>query len=418
MKILILTLNYAPEQTGYGPRVAFLAEYLAGQGHSSTVLTGFPFMPYWSRYPEYKGKFVMEEHHKGWKVTRLSHFIPSRPKSTLQRLLLEGSFCFMAALALICKWKTRWDIVVYIGTHPSIAMLGGVIANIRRLPYVVKITDLASDLASQVGIVKLPWLHKFFNKFEYAAFRRSQGAIVLCEGFQEALQAHGYPPENIRVIFNSVDLNMIRPLGEKEGFRAQNNLSPDDFVLLYSGSMSRKQGLLGLIEAARLLKPKYPRIKWVLVGDGELKPKLEGLIVEYGLTQAVKILPLQPEDKMSAMFSAANILLLPQLADIKDTVIPGKLLTYMAAGQPILASVNSENQTARMLRKAGGGVFVPPENPRAMARVIEQFVKVDTRDLVTLGQHNRIYAEQYFDNRKNLAAHEAFLLQVVRNANI
>jgi colanic acid biosynthesis glycosyl transferase WcaI len=418
MKILIVTLNYAPEQTGYGPRVAYLAEYLASKGHTSTVLTGFPFMPYWSRYPDYQGDFVKTEQHGGFEVTRLSHFIPSRPKSMLQRLLLEGSFCVMAGLTLLRRWRTKWDVVVYVGTHPSIAMLAGVYANLRRLPYVVKITDLASELASEVGIVKHPWLQKLFNRFEFSAYRRSQGAIVLCEGFQDALEGHGYPSDEIKVIYNSVDLHTIRPLEEGNGFRAEHGLTAADFVLLYAGSMSRKQGLLSLIETARLLRAEQPQVKWVLVGDGEYKSKLEELIAENGLTEKVLILPLQPEEKMSEMFSAADLLVLPQLAGIKDTVIPGKLLTYMAAGLPVLASVNSDNQTARILKKAGGGVFAPPENPSALAEVIKQNMLIGLKKLDHMGKQNRHYAEKYFDNSKNLAEHEAFLLRVVQNSAI
>lgn len=413
MNLLVITLNYSPEPTGYGQRVALLADYLVNRGHEVTVITGFPFMPYWSRYPEYRGRFTLRESNKGVCVTRLSHFVPARPKSIFQRLLLEGSFSVAAAsLLLIGRRPPQWDGVLYVGTHPSVAMMAGVYANLWKLPYVVKITDLASELASETGIVKQRWLHNLFSRFEYAAFRRSQGAIALCDGFRDALESHGYPREQVRVIPNSVDLENIRPLNKNNGFRVTHGLLEEDFLLLYSGSLSMKQGLHTLLETARLLKPDYPHLKWVIVGDGDQKSRLIELIEEYNLGESVLLLPLQPPNLMSAMYSASDVLLLPQLAEIKDTVIPGKLLTYLAAGRPILASVNPDNQTAKTLQRAGGGIIVPPEDPTSMANAVKQLLRSDTINLDLMGQQNRDYAELNFDNQKILAAQEEFLIEV------
>jgi colanic acid biosynthesis glycosyl transferase WcaI len=415
MNLLIITLNYAPEPTGYGRRVALLNEYLVSKGHSVIVLTGYPFMPYWSRYPEYQGQFTKSEHHNGVNVKRLSHFVPSHPKSIVQRLLLEGSFSIMTALVLLRNWQTQWDIVFYIGTHPSVAMIAGIFANIRRLPYVVKITDFASQLASEVGIVKQPWLKNLFSKFEFSAFRRSQGAIILCDGFKNALEANGYPTEQIRVICNSVDLDLIRPINNSNGFRSTNGLSEKDYILLYSGSLSLKQGLSVLIETAAILKTNYPQIKWVIVGDGEQKIQLQRLAIEYDVTKQVVFLPLQPPTEMAAMYSSADILVLPQLAKIKDTVIPGKLITYLAAGRPVLASVNPNNQTAKTLQKAGGGVIVPPENPRRLTDAVISLLHSNPEKLDHMGRCNREYAELNFDNTKILIAHDEFLAEIVQN---
>jgi colanic acid biosynthesis glycosyl transferase WcaI len=199
-------------------------------------------------------------------------------------------------------------------------------------------------------------------------------------------------------------------------FREAHGLSAQDFVVLYSGSMGLKQGMTNVVEAARSLQTNNPGIKWVLVGDGELRPIIEKLVNDYALAGHVCLLPLQPESEMSAMFSAADVLLLNQVSKVKDTVIPSKLLTYMAAGRAVLAAVNPASQGALLLGESQGGVIVTPENPAALAAAVKQLQALPTA-LQEMGRRNREYAEKHFDRRRIFAAQEAFLAEIVRTAS-
>ena len=154
MNVLVLSINYSPEPTGFAPHITTLCEHLASKGHNVLVLTGFPFAPFWSRWPEYKGQFIKREKLNGVQVVRLSHFIPRRAGQMLQRLLMEGSFCLMAACISFINIISKWDLVFYVGAQPSIAMLAKLIARIRYIAYVVCIQDLAAQAAAGVDIVK------------------------------------------------------------------------------------------------------------------------------------------------------------------------------------------------------------------------------------------------------------------------
>lgn len=414
MNILVLSINYSPEPTGFAPHVAILCEDLARKGHEVMVLTGFPFAPYWSRWPEYKGRFLTREHINGVQVVRVAHYIPRRAGKMLQRLLMEGSFCLMALCLSLTKVASSWDLILYVGAQPSIAMLAKWLACVRNIPYVINIQDLAAQAAAGVGIVKAPWLVRILDRFEYSAYGCASGAIVLCEAFRSALIAHGYPTERIRVIRSPVDVEMIRPVLPDPAFRNKLHLALDDFVVLYSGSMGLKQGLATVVEAARLLKASCPVVKWVLVGDGELKPVLYGLIARYNLGEQIRLLPFQSEADMSTMFSSADVLLLNQLSSVKDTVMPSKLLTYMTAGRGVLAAVSPSSQAAKLLNEAQGGLLVKPEDPGALAHAVMQ-LQAAPYSLVEIGRRNRKYAEENFDQRMVVAAQEAFLLEIAVN---
>ena len=415
MNILVLSINYSPEPTGFAQHVANLCEDLARKGHDVMVLTGFPFAPYWSRWPEYKGRFITREHINGVQVVRVTHYIPRRAGKMLQRLLMEGSFCLMALCLSLTKVGSDWDMILYVGSQPSIAMLAKWMARVRRIPYVVNIQDLAAQAAAGVGIVKAPRLVRILDRFEYLAYGGASGAIVLCEAFRSALIAHGYPAEHIRVICSPVDIERIRPVLPDPAFRKNQHFAEEDFVVLYSGSMGLKQGLANVVEAAKLLKDKCPVVKWVLIGDGELKPVLQELVARYDLGERVRLLPLQSEAYMSTVFASSDILLLSQLSAVNDTVIPCKLLTYMAAGRGVLAVVSPSSQAAILLNDAQGGLLVQPEDPVALAHAVKHLqAKPDA--LENMGRRNREYAEKNFDQRRIVAAQVAFLLEIAAEA--
>ncbi len=416
MKILVLSINYFPEPTGFAPHTAEFCEYLSSQGHKVMVFTGFPFAPYWSRRGEYRGKFILHERIKNVEVVRVTHFIPRRASRIIERLLMEGSFCLMVAGILLTHLRSRPDLILYVGAQPSIAMLARLIAGWKHSPYLVSINDLAAQAASDVGIVKSGMLRELFSDFEFTAYRRASGAIVLCSSFRDSLLAHRYPADRIRVIPSPVDLERIRPVLNDGTFREDLGLSGQDFVVLYSGSMGLKQGMTNVVEAARLLQTSNPGVRWVLVGDGELRPTIERLIDDYALAGDVYLLPLQPESEMSAMFSAADVLLLNQVSNVKHTVIPSKLLTYMAAGRPVLAAVNPASQGALLLGESQGGIIVTPEDPAALAAAVKQMQALPTA-LQEMGRRNRQYAEKHFDRRQIFAAQEAFLAETVDTAS-
>jgi colanic acid biosynthesis glycosyl transferase WcaI len=413
-RFFILTINYKPEPTGFAPKAAALAEHLARQHHDVVVFTGFPFAPHWRRRPEDRGRLLGREREGRLSLYRLTHFIPRRPSSLVQRVAMEGSFSLAAALAmlpLLLRRSTRPDAILYIGAQPALAMLARVVAAVTRRPYFVNITDLAAQAALDVGIASGS-IARLLTRFEFAAYRRAAGAGVLTRSFQDALVAHGYPRERIHLERDPTDLETIKPVARDGSFRARYRIPVDAHVLLSAGSMGKKQGLMNLVEAAAMTRDAP--ICWVLVGAGETLDELVQAVLERGLEDSVRFVPFQPESEVSRMFADADVLVLNQLSAVKDTVIPSKLLTYMAAGQPVLAAVNPTSQAADILREADGGILVAPEDPAALADAARWCSAAPAATLKSFGARNRAYAEQHFDGRRIVAAHERFMLDTLR----
>src|SRR3989304_5622606 len=86
MRILILGINYSPEETGIAPYTAGLAEHLAGRGYSVCAVTGLPSYPQWRGYDGGWHVLWKREAINGVDVRRGWHYLPRRPPAVRRAL--------------------------------------------------------------------------------------------------------------------------------------------------------------------------------------------------------------------------------------------------------------------------------------------------------------------------------------------
>lgn len=181
----------------------------------------------------------------------------------------------------------------------------------------------------------------------------------------DRLVAKGVEREKIREVPNWTDTSAIVPGNRHTRFKAELNLDHSQFVALYSGTMSNKQGLELIIEAAKSLDQIDPKIRFVLCGDGPYKQVLQDLAA--GLTN-VQFLGLQPSDNFAELLKTADVHLIPQKDEAADLVLPSKLGGILATGKP--AIVMARPGTGLAAEVAGAGLIIPPGNAPALATAV------------------------------------------------
>ena len=105
MRILVLAINYWPEQTGIGPVLTRRCEYLASAGHEVAVCTSMPYYPEWRIPREYAGKLFSREERNGVEILRSWMWVPKKllPQSESRSKLLSGDVLVQRA----CEIESR-----------------------------------------------------------------------------------------------------------------------------------------------------------------------------------------------------------------------------------------------------------------------------------------------------------------------
>lgn len=404
MRFLILGLNYLPESTSIGPYTADLAGYLRELGHDVQVITGFPMAPQWKVWEGYTGKRFMREVIHGVPVLRTYLYVPARPGRALNRILFDTSFAVSALLGGLTTG--RCDLVVVVSPPLQAGLSGWLLGLLGGAGLFLHIQDLMPDMAVAAGMLaekSVPF--RIARALERFVYRRARGIGVICDGFARNLLAKGVPANKIALLPDYVDVEFVRPLARDNAFRIEHGIKPDDFLVMYSGSIALKQGLHTFVDAAAEFQAEEG-VAFYLVGEGPYLRELNARAAEPGRA-GIRFLPLQPREGLPLQLSAANALVITQRRGITDMVFPGKLLYYMASGRPIVAAVSADSETGRFVASEEVGLAVPPEEPGALARAI-RFLRDNPEEAERLGRNGRRVAEERFDRRivlKQLAEH-------------
>jgi putative colanic acid biosynthesis glycosyltransferase WcaI len=397
MRLLVLGTNYAPEKTAVSPFTTGLCEHLASGGHEVTVITTFPYYPEWKTWDGYRGRLYQRERINNVAVRRVWHYVPRRGCNLLERLAHDFSFTVSAFLAGL--FIRTFDVIYCACPPPTLAFTAYALARLHRKPYVIKLTDLASDAALATGILKKGFAVLVARAIEGFVYRQAQEIVCLCQAFIEKLVARGIAREKLKLISDWGDTKKVYPIAGATRFRRANGLSEEQFLVMHTGNMGKKQDLFNVVRAAELSQG-MPELVWLLVGNGEERAAIEEEIAQCNLRN-LRLLPLQSVDGLAEMYSAADVLLLNQKATMKDAVIPSKLLTYMAAGRAVLAAVSEKSEAARLIKHARCGLRVPAEDPQALVDAVLMLRR--TPDLrQRFGANGRVYADQNFTKQRVL----------------
>ena len=406
MRVVILGLNYLPESTSIGPYTADLAEFLLRQGHQVQVITGFPSAPQWRVWPGYRGRFWMRDHVEQVPVFRVWMYVPRNPRSVWRRVLFDSSFAFSAFLKLL--FTRRADCYIAISPPLQLAVVAGWLGRWRRIPVLVQIKDLVPDAAAAVGAMNPQGrAYKIASWLEKTSYRQAAKLGVICDGMRRNLLAKKIPPQKIELLPDYIDLRFMQP--REDGFRQRAGIGQDQWLAMYSGSVAGKQGLETWVQAGEILDHDH-EIACCLVGEGAYLPDLKNLANQRGLRR-FRFLPLGERAALPGQLAAADCLIITQRAAVRDMVFPGKLLYYMAAGRPIIASVHPDSETGRFIREHQVGIVTSAEDPLALANAVRT-LRADPVMARQLGAKGRRVAETHFDREKVLLRFEQVILQM------
>ncbi|MGB2614274.1 MAG: glycosyltransferase family 4 protein [Phycisphaerae bacterium] len=403
MRIAIIVYVFPPEHAPAGVMVHELAEDLAARGHQVTVQTGWPNHPGGKLFPGWRVKWRCLSRDGRYRLMRVWHSITPK-SSTLGRLWGYLTFAVSSLVNGLAAGPV--DAVLSLSTPVFGGWSAWVLARLKGARFVYDVFDLHPEGARSAGLLGEGLAYRLWRWGDTALMRRADAIATLGPGIKRLIEARGIDGAKVTVVPFWLDTDRIRPSDRANAWRRAQGIPAETFVALYAGTIGYISGAQVLVETAERLRDR-PDILLLVVGEGVAKDELEAEARRRGLGN-IRFLPFQPEEVLSQVQATADVGLVTLLPEAGKSSIPSKVLGYMAAGRPVVASVAEDSDTAEMIRAGGCGWVVPPQDGAVLTDAIRE--AADHPDQTRRrGERARQHMLAHFARTRAVASYECLL---------
>jgi glycosyltransferase involved in cell wall biosynthesis len=388
LRVLILSQHFWPETF----RITEVAESLAARGCQVAVLTGQPNYPDGKTYPGYRARSMKVERNGNVAV----HRVPLVPRGNGSGLRLVLNYLsFIASACLLGPWllrKQTFDVIFVYGTSPILQAIPAIwLRWLKKCALITWVQDLWPESLEDTGFVRNPRLLAAVAAVVRWIYQRNDLLLVQSRGFVEPVQqmASGTPvayhPNPGERAFGQTEVPSEAPALR---------LGPG-FNVVFAGNLGTVQALGTVLDAAELLRD-HPEIRWTLIGSGSRSGWLRTEIDRRGLRN-VSLPGRFDADAMPGILPQASVLLVSLIhSRIMSRTVPSKVQAYLAAGRPIVASLDGEG--AKVIDESGAGLTCPVEDAQALASAVLRLHAMSREDLDRLGRAGRSFYHAHFDS--------------------
>ena len=420
MRLLVLCPHYEPDVAPTGEVMTAIVSGLARRGHEIRVVTSLPWYRQHRVEPGWRGRLVRRGRaSSGVSVTRV-HPFPTAKGSLAARAGGFAGFTVLAAAAAVAS-RARPDAVLAMSPPITLGLAGWAAARRWRAPFVFNLQDIFPDAAVDTGAIRGRRLIAAARRLERFTYDRADAVTVLSDDMRAnvaaklgaeratvAAKLHAERATAVRVIPNFADTARIRPRGRSTSYRAEHGLG-DRTVVMYAGNVGFSQPLDLVVAAARSYRHRDD-VVFVVNGDGSARQALQASAA--GLPNLVFV-GYQPAERLDEVLASADIHVLVLGKGLARSSVPSKIYSILAAGRPVVASVDPGTEVHRVIDEAGCGVAVAPENPDAFGAAVGALLD-DPGRREAMGRRGRAYVEDCMTPSAVAGAYEELFAELGR----
>jgi glycosyltransferase involved in cell wall biosynthesis len=342
MRILLLVDAYAPSRISGAIQLRDLAIELVAQGHKPTVIVpSCDLREGWS-LAELDGVEVL----RVWAPPTKDIGLAGR---AVGELILP--FAMLRGLAKSSLASVRWEGLVWYS--PTI-FFGPMVSQLKRKhrcrTYLI-LRDIFPDWAVDAGVMRKGLAYRFFKFMEN--YQYSVADVIGVQTAANMAYLHNWalkPTRRLEVLNNWLSQITVKKEG---GFIGIGALERKGVIFVYAGNMGAAQGMDCMIELADRLQHR-PEVGFLFVGRGSEVVRLRALVAERSIGNVVFRDEIEPWE-VPGLLAQCHVGLLALDPRHKTHNIPGKFLTYLNAGLPVLARINAGNDLEALINEEGVG---------------------------------------------------------------
>lgn len=401
-KILVVTQHFWPENF----RINDIVEGFLQDGIAVDVLCGLPNYPKGEWFPGYSAAGPFEEEWHGARLYRCKE-VPRRGNTSVNIFLNYVSWPWYAAHALH-RLSGGYDAVFCFNTSPVLMCWPAIrYAKKHHIPFTNYVLDIWPENLYSVLNVKNKALRAIAQGVSDALYKKADRLIAMSEPLQQRLcQRTGMPPQKVAVIPQYCEDFYAVPQPDA-ALQAQFG---GRFNLVFTGTFTPAQSLETVITAVQDARSRgADMLHLLLVGDGMSRAALEAKVKDLHAEDAVTFYGSVPATDIPKFTALADALIVC-LSDSPDLglTVPAKVASYMAAGKPVLASMDGAGNAAVA---AAGGLSSPACDAAALADNLLALTRMDAAQRAAMGQSAKEYYLANYRRSELLRKLEHFILE-------
>ena len=262
-----------------------------------------------------------------------------KKRGSLARYTLEYVAFFLWCFArLTVRMPQRRYAFIDVNTLPDFLVFASILAKWMGAKVILDMHEITPEFyISKYGIEENSWLIRLLKYQEKISFEFADHVITINEPIQDLLVGRGLPREKSTVVTNSADEGRFDLPSRPPS--AANSATPEAFVMMYHGTLTKLYGLDIAIEAFALAHKEMPGAEMWILGSGPEKVNLEDLARERGMASKVKLVGQVAPSEIPGWLRRCDIGILPIRRDVfLEFASPNKLPEFIVMGKAVIVS--------------------------------------------------------------------------------
>lgn len=328
-EILIISNYYPPEKGAAANRIQQMAIKLDKNNYNVSVLCPLPNYPQGTLFPEYKGKFYLEENRHNINIKRLWIY-PSNSKNTIVRTLSVLSFSTVLFVYLLFK-KTPNKVIIQ-SPPLLLSYISVLVLSLKNKKIMLNVSDLWPLAAVELKALKKDsFAHRVLLFFENFIYKKS--AVIFCQSNEIIAHINTFLTDKKCVLYrNFPDHQLENPFKE--------NPNNEPIRIFYAGLLGVAQGVFELCQKINL---DGLNVQLHIFGDGAEKLAIEEYL-KKNLLENIFFHGMLERKDLHDKLTPFDIAIVPLRTRIYGSV-PSKIFEYSALGFPILYCGGGEGES-------------------------------------------------------------------------
>lgn len=371
------------------------AKGLAEHGMNTTIICGYPNYNFDPKYREYQLAHPVEKLGENLDIIRVGS------RKLVKDSLIYRFLWYVKLTFDIKKEIKNHDANIYFiySTPPFLGLLGKSIKKKGKKAIYIAQDLFPDNLFSIKPRFESGIIGKTLRILENRIYSSCTEIVTASQTMKQTISQRGVSASRIKVIYNWSDIKSLNYISrDKNDLFDEYGIEKKKFIVSYAGSLGHLQNINILLDVAIKMR-RYTDLLFVIFGRGSCESLLKKRVQNEGINNVI-ILPMQPKEKVAAVYSVGDVEYVSVKPGVMRIAAPHKILDVMSVGRPILAVMDKDCDIAEKIENKEIGIVVSCEVNEIETAILSLYNNKDL--LIKMGENSRLFAEQIdYDSQIN-----------------